>query len=57
LSLIEGCAGFAVYLMSVGGFEYKIQGPAGVFTAELSAVFTALRHIAEVIRYNQGYDV
>jgi hypothetical protein len=36
--------------MGGGGFGYKIQGPAGVFTAELSALFTALRHIAEVIR-------
>jgi hypothetical protein len=49
-SLIEGCAGFAVYLMGVGGFGYKIQGPAGVFTAELSAVFTALRHIGYMLR-------
>jgi hypothetical protein len=34
----------------VGAFGYKIQGPAGVFTADLSALFTALRHIARVIR-------
>jgi hypothetical protein len=46
----EGCAGFVVLQMGVGGFGYKIQGPAGVFTAELSALFTALRHIAEVIQ-------
>jgi hypothetical protein len=39
--LIEGCAGFAVHQMGVGGFEYKIQGPAGVFI---------VRHIAEVTR-------
>jgi ribonuclease HI len=44
--LIEGCAGFAVHQMGVGGFGHKIQSPAGVFTAELSALFTALRHIA-----------
>jgi hypothetical protein len=36
--------------MGVGGFGYKIRGPAGVFTAELSALFTAQRHIGEVIR-------
>jgi hypothetical protein len=48
-SLIEGCADFAVHQMGVGGYGYKIQGPASVFTAELSALFTALRHIAEVI--------
>jgi hypothetical protein len=49
-SLIERCAGFAVHQMGVDGFEYKIRGPVGVFTAEFSALFTALRHIAEVIR-------
>jgi hypothetical protein len=31
-SLIGGCASFAVHQMGVGGFGYKIQGPAGVFT-------------------------
>jgi hypothetical protein len=49
-SLIEVCAGFAVHQMGVGGFGHKIPSRAGVFTAELSALFTALRHIAEVIR-------
>jgi ribonuclease HI len=49
-SLIEGCAGFAVHQMGVGEFGYKIPSPADVFTAELSALFTALRHIAEDIR-------
>jgi hypothetical protein len=44
-SLIEGCAGFAVHQIGMRGFGYKIQGPAGIFTAELSALFTA-----EVIR-------
>jgi hypothetical protein len=44
------CAGFAVHQMGVGGFGYKIRGPAGVFTVEFSALFTALRHIDEVIR-------
>jgi hypothetical protein len=49
-SLIEGFVGFAVHQMCVGGFGYKIRRPAGVFTAELSTLFTTLRHIAEVIR-------
>jgi hypothetical protein len=51
-SLIEGCAcaGFAVHQMDVGGFGCKSRGLAGVFIAELSALFTALRHIAEIIR-------
>jgi hypothetical protein len=49
-SLIEGGADFAVHKMGVGGFEYKIQGLAGVFTAELSfLLFTATRHVAWVI--------
>jgi hypothetical protein len=39
-SLIEGCACFAVYQMGEGGFGHKIQSPGGVFTAELSALFT-----------------
>jgi hypothetical protein len=42
--------GFAVHQMGVGGFGHKTPSPAGVFTAELNALFTALRHIAEVIR-------
>jgi hypothetical protein len=49
-SLIEGFVGFAVHQMGVGGFDHKIPSPAGVFSAELSALFTALRHITEVIR-------
>jgi hypothetical protein len=44
--LIGGCTGFAVHQMCEGGFDIR----SGVFTAELSALFTALRHIAEVIR-------
>jgi hypothetical protein len=44
--LIEGCAGLVVHQMGVGGFGHKIQSQAGVFTAELSALFTALRHNA-----------
>jgi hypothetical protein len=42
--------GFVVHQIGVGGFGHKFQSRAGVFTAELSAFFTALRHIAEVIR-------
>jgi hypothetical protein len=49
-SLIEGCVGFAVHQFCVGGFGHKIPSPDGVFTAELSALFTALRHIAKVIQ-------
>jgi hypothetical protein len=37
-SLIKGRAG------------HKVQSLTGVFTAELSALFTVLRHIAEVIQ-------
>jgi hypothetical protein len=36
--------------VGVGGFGHKIPSPAGVFTAELSTLFTALRHFFEVIR-------
>jgi hypothetical protein len=50
-SLIEGCAGFAVHQIGVGGFGHEILNSACVSTAELSALFTALRHIAEVIRF------
>jgi hypothetical protein len=35
--------------MGVDGFRHKIVSPAGVFTAELSALFTALRRIVAVI--------
>jgi hypothetical protein len=49
-SLIEGCPNFTVHQMDRGGFGHKILGPAGVFTDELSPLFTALRHIAEVIQ-------
>jgi hypothetical protein len=44
-SLIEG---FAVHQMGVRGFGHKIQNPAGVVIAELSALCIALQHIAEV---------
>jgi hypothetical protein len=48
--LIVGCVGFAVHQMGMGGFGHRTLSPTGVFTAELSALFTALRHISEVIR-------
>jgi hypothetical protein len=48
--LIEGCAGLAVYQMGGGGFGQNILNLADIFTAELSALFTTLQHIAEVIR-------
>jgi hypothetical protein len=50
--LIEGCAGFVVH--GLGEFGHKIQVSAGVFTAELSTLFTVLRHIVEVIRPPEG---
>jgi hypothetical protein len=49
-SLIEGCVSFTVHQMGMGGFGHKILGPVGVFNADISTLFTALRHIAEVIR-------
>jgi hypothetical protein len=48
--LIEGCANFDVHQMGVGEFGNRMLSPAAIFTAELSALFTALRHTAEVIR-------
>jgi hypothetical protein len=47
---IEGSAGFAIHHTGVGGFGFKLSSPAGVFSAELSALFIALRHIREVIQ-------
>jgi hypothetical protein len=41
-SLIEGSAGFAIHRTGVGGFGFKLSSPAGVFSAELSALFMAL---------------
>jgi hypothetical protein len=38
----EGNASFAVHQMSGGGPAHKILSPTGVFTAELSALFTAV---------------
>jgi hypothetical protein len=44
-SLKYGCAGFAFHRTGKGGFGYKISSPAGIFTAELTALFVTLRHI------------
>jgi hypothetical protein len=48
-SLIEKSAGFTIHRTGVGGFGFKLSSPAGVFSAELSALFIALPHIREVI--------
>jgi hypothetical protein len=50
--LIDGCAcaGFAFHQTEEGGFGYKISSPAGIFTAELNALFVTLQHIIEVIQ-------
>jgi hypothetical protein len=48
--ILKGCAGLDVHQIGVVGFGHTIPSPAGVFTAELSALFTALRHIAGVIQ-------
>jgi hypothetical protein len=53
--MVEVCADFAVHQMGVAGFGHKISGPAGVFTAELNALFTALRHIDEVLQPLERY--
>jgi hypothetical protein len=45
--LIDGCGGFAIHRTGEGGFSYKISSPAGIFTAELTALFVTLRHIGE----------
>jgi ribonuclease HI len=49
-SLIEGIAGFAVHRTGVDGFGFKLSSPAGVFSAQLSALLMALPHIREVIQ-------
>jgi hypothetical protein len=49
-SLIESNAGFAIHQTGVDGFRFKLSSPAGVFSAELSALFMALRHMREIIQ-------
>jgi hypothetical protein len=50
-SLINGCEGFAFH------FGYKIPIPAGIFTAELTALFVTLRHIVEFIQSPEKYMI
>jgi hypothetical protein len=49
-SVIEGNVGFPIHRTGVGGFGFKLSSLAGGFSAELSALFMALRHITEVIQ-------
>jgi hypothetical protein len=49
-SLIDGCSGFAIHWTEEGGFGYKLSSPAVIFTADLTALFVALRLIGEVIQ-------
>jgi hypothetical protein len=44
------CAGLAFHWTVEGGFGYKISIPAGIFTAELTALFVTLRHTEKVIQ-------
>jgi hypothetical protein len=43
-SLINGLAGFAIHRTEEGGFGYTIPSPAGIYIAELTALFVTLRH-------------
>jgi hypothetical protein len=47
-SLIDRCTGFAFHRTGEGGFGCTISSPAGIFTAQLTALFVTLRHIEEV---------
>jgi hypothetical protein len=49
-SFIEGSVGFAIHRTGKGGCGFKLLSPAGVFSAKLSTLFMALRHIREVIQ-------
>jgi hypothetical protein len=49
-SLIEGSARFAIHRTGAGEFGFKLPSPPGVFSAELNALFMALRHIRDVIQ-------
>jgi hypothetical protein len=44
-SLIDRCTGLLFHRTGEGGFGYKISGPAGILTAELTVLFLTLRHI------------
>jgi hypothetical protein len=49
-SLIERSEEYADHRTGVGRLGFKLSSPAGVFSADLSALFMALRHIREVIQ-------
>jgi hypothetical protein len=38
------------------GFGYKISCPAGIFTAELTALFVTLRHIGEMLDFDRQLE-
>jgi hypothetical protein len=40
----------AIHRTRESGFGYNISSPAGIFTAELTALFVTLRHIGKVIQ-------
>jgi hypothetical protein len=42
--------GFAIHRTEEGGFDYKLSSRAGIFTAEVTALFVTLRDIEEVIQ-------
>jgi hypothetical protein len=46
-SLIDGCAGFVFHRTGEGGFAYKISSPAGILTAELTALFMTLEEVIQ----------
>jgi hypothetical protein len=52
-SLIDGCAGFAFHRTGEDGFGYKISSPAGIFTAELTALFI----VCDTATYWGGYSM
>jgi hypothetical protein len=49
-SLIDEFTGFAIHRTEEVDFDYKLSSPAGILTAEFTALFVTLRHIAEVIQ-------
>jgi hypothetical protein len=46
-SLIDGCPGFGIHWTEKGSVGYKLSSPAGVFTADLTALFVTLQLIGE----------
>jgi ribonuclease HI len=41
----EKGTGFGIYVPGQQGFGYRLQAPSGVFTAEITALLTALRFV------------